>query len=300
MNLTFETGRAQSELFAFQCSQWELIWNSQLIGRYKEMSPGESYIWNWQSTEWTLCFSMRSMRAHLKQSINRKIKRNVTRWILRYNPPFETGRARSEYLHFTMRSMRAHLKQSTNRKIKRNVTRWILWSIRPHLKQSTNRKISRNVTRWILWYNSPFETGRAQSELFTFQCGQWELIWNSQLIGRYKEMSPGESYGQLDPIWNSQLIGRYKEMSPGESYGQLDPIWNSQLIGRYKEMSPGESYCQLDPIWNSQLIGRYKELSPGESYDLPPIWNCQSSEWTLHFSMRSMRAHLKQSTNRKI
>ena len=204
MNLTFETGRAQSELFAFQCSQWELIWNSQLIGRYKEMSPGESYIWNWQSTEWTLCFSMRSMRAHLKQSTNRKISRNVTRWILRYNPPFETG--------------------------------------------------------------------RAQSELFTFQCGQWELIWNSQLIGRYKEMSPGESYGQLDPIWNSQLIGRYKEMSPGESYGQLDPIWNSQLIGRYKEVSPGESY----------------------------IWNCQSTEWTLHFSMWSMRAHLKQSTNRKI
>ena len=43
MNLTFETARAQSELFAFQCIQWELIWNSQLIGRYKEMSPGESY-----------------------------------------------------------------------------------------------------------------------------------------------------------------------------------------------------------------------------------------------------------------
>ena len=31
-------------------------------------------------------------------------------------------------------------------------------------------------------------------------------------------MSQGESYGQLDLIWNSQLIGRYKEMSPGESY----------------------------------------------------------------------------------
>ena len=39
----FESARAQSELFAFQCSQWELIWNSQLIWRYKEMSPGESY-----------------------------------------------------------------------------------------------------------------------------------------------------------------------------------------------------------------------------------------------------------------
>ena len=32
----------------------------------------------------------------------------------------------------------------------------------------------------------------------------------------------------------------------------------------------------------------------------PPIQNCQSSEWTLHFSMQSMRAHAKQSTNRKI
>ena len=32
----------------------------------------------------------------------------------------------------------------------------------------------------------------------------------------------------------------------------------------------------------------------------PPIRNCQSSEWTLHFSMWSMRAHAKQSTNRKI
>ena len=160
------------------------------------------------------------------------------------------------------------------------------------------------------------ETGRAQSELFTFQCSQWELIWNSQLIGKYREMSPGESYGQWELIWNSQLIGRYKEMSPGESYNippwvetgraqselfafqcsQWELIWNSQLIGRYKEMSPGESYGQWELIWNSQLIGWCKEMSPGESY----IWNCQSTEWTLCFSMQSMRAHLKQSTNRKI
>ena len=60
-------------------------------------------------------------------------------------------------------------------------------------------------------------------------------------------MSPGESYGQWELIWNSKLIGRYKEMSPGESYGQWELIWNSQLIGRYKEMSPGESY-----VWNWQ------------------------------------------------
>ena len=88
----------------------------------------------------------------------------------------------------------------------------------------------------------PFKTARALSELYTLQCSQWAPIWNSQIIGRYKEMSPGESSGQWELIWNSKLIGRYKEMSPGESYGQWEVIWNSQLIGRYKEMSPGESY----------------------------------------------------------
>ena len=122
----FETARAQSELFAFQCSQWELIWNSQLIGRYKEMSPGESYVWNCQSTEWTLHFSMWSIRAHLKQSTNRKISRNVTRWILQYTPPIWNCQRSEWTLHFSMQSMRAHLKQSTHRKISRNVTRWIL------------------------------------------------------------------------------------------------------------------------------------------------------------------------------
>ena len=84
-----------------------------------------------------------------------------------------------------------------------------------------------------------FESARAQSELFAFQYSQWVPIRNSQIIGKYKEMSPGESYSQLELIWNSQLIGRYKEMSPGESY----------------------------------------------------IWNCQSTEWTLPFSMQSMSAH---------
>ena len=33
-------------------------------------------------------------------------------------------------------------------------------------------------------------------------------------------MSPGESYSQSEFIWNSLLIGRYKEMSPSEPYGQ--------------------------------------------------------------------------------
>ena len=32
----------------------------------------------------------------------------------------------------------------------------------------------------------------------------------------------------------------------------------------------------------------------------PLIWNCKSTEWTLHCSMSPMRAHLKQSTNKNI
>ena len=111
--------------------------------------------------------------------------------------------------------------------------------------------------------NLTFETARAQSELFAFQCGQCAPIGNSQIIGRYKEMSPGESYSQSELIWNSQLIGRYKEMSPGESNGQWQLIWNSQLIGRYKEMSTGESY----------------------------ISNCQSTEWNLCLSIQSISTH---------
>ena len=35
----------------------------------------------------------------------------------------------------------------------------------------------------------PFETATAQSELFAFQCDQWEPIQNSQLIRKYKEKS---------------------------------------------------------------------------------------------------------------
>ena len=56
-------------------------------------------------------------------------------------------------------------------------------------------------------------------------------------------MSPGESYGQLDPIWNSQLIGRYQEMSPGESY-DITPLLkpaelrvNSSLFNAVNESS---------------------------------------------------------------
>ena len=34
----------------------------------------------------------------------------------------------------------------------------------------------------------PFETASEQSDLFTVLCGQWDSIWNSQLIRKYKEI----------------------------------------------------------------------------------------------------------------
>ena len=79
------------------------------------------------------------------------------------------------------------------------------------------------------------ETTRAQSELFAFQCGQWEPIRNSQLIGRYKEMS----------MWHQVNLMIYPPLETARAQselfffqcGQWEPIRNSQLIGRYKEMS---------------------------------------------------------------
>ena len=70
-------------------SQWELIWNSQLIGRYKEMSPGESY---------------RAIYSPNRKDIKKCYQ-------------FETGRAQSELFTFQCSQWAAHLKQSTNKKI---------------------------------------------------------------------------------------------------------------------------------------------------------------------------------------
>ena len=110
-----------------------------------------------------------------------------------------------------------------------------------------------------------FKTAGVLSELYAFQCSQWAPIRNSQIIGRYKEMLPGESYGQ----W--ELIRSF--------------VCNTK-----------RPFCEAKHEMASELkIGRFRV-----NLLTPPIWNCQSTEWTLRFSMHSMRAHLKQSNNRKI
>ena len=75
-----------------------------------------------------------------------------------------------------------------------------------------------------------FETGRAQSELFTFQCSQWELIWNIQLIGRYD---------------------RYEE--------------KSVLLGNTYDIPPSSTLPQ-----QLQLTFLRFKLQPGNTADWPP------------------------------
>ena len=75
--------------------------------------------------------------------------------------------------------------------------------------------------------NPTFETARAE---WTLCFSMWSMSpLETQIIGRYQDMSPGESYSQTELIWNSQLIGRYKEMSPGESYSQAQSSFESSF-----------------------------------------------------------------------
>ena len=118
-------------------------------------------------------------------------------------------------------------------------------------------------TRVKLTINPPFKTARALSQLFAVQCHQWEPVRNGQLIRIYKE-------GNIPS-------------PPFETARALSRLFTVQCH-------------QWEPIWNGQLIRIYKEGNIPPS----PIWNCQSTEWTLHFSMWPMRAHSKQSTNKNI
>ena len=135
MDPPLEAARALSQLYTFQCSQWEPIWNSQIIGRYKE---------------------------NLKQAQIFRFRVN-----LMINPPFETARAQSELFTFQCGQWEP------------------IWN-----SQIIGRYKDMSVWHQVhLMIYPPFETARVQSELFTFQCSQWEQIQNSQVIGRYKEMS---------------------------------------------------------------------------------------------------------------
>ena len=55
----------------------------------------------------------------------------------------------------------------------------------------------------------PFETARALSDLYAFQCSQWAPIRCSQIIGRYKEIPVQRKHVDTK---GSQPIRKYKEI----------------------------------------------------------------------------------------
>ena len=59
-------------------------------------------------------------------------------------------------------------------------------------------------------------------------------------------------------------------------------------------ISLGLSYViRKDLLWSEASNGRWAQIFRFTWVKLtnPPIWNCQSAEWPLHFSMRSMSTH---------
>ena len=68
------------------------------------------------------------------------------------------------------------------------------------------------------------------------------------------------------------------------------PIWNCQ----WKWVN---SVCIHTVNENPFVTVNWQE---NDRWCPPPIWNYQSTEWSLHCSVWSMRAHLKQSTYKKI
>ena len=86
----------------------------------------------------------------------------------------------------------------------------------------------------------PFETARAQSELFAVHCCQWEPIQNGQLIRKFKKIPV---HLQTYRYQNQMALPPFETASEQSELfavlcGQWDPIWNSQLIRKYKEI-PG-------------------------------------------------------------
>ena len=169
----------------------------------------------------------------------------------------------------------------------------------------------------------PYETVRALSDLYTFQCSQWAPIRNSQIIGRYKEIPLQRKHVDTK---GSQLIRKYKEIpvyiriqipkadgpplfetatALSDLYTfqccQWVPIRNSQIIGRYKEIPVQRKHVGTK---GSQLIRKYKEIPVYiriqiPKADGPPIWNCLMRKWQPRVFIPSMRTHSKQSIIRK-
>ena len=206
------------------------------------------------------------MRTHLNGTVN--LLENIRKYLIykdtdtkgRWSPPFETAWQESDSYAFSY----CQWEPIRNSQL-----------IRKYKEIPVYIRITDTKGKTI----PPIETGRALSELYAFQCCQWEPIRNSQLKRKYKEI-PVYIRIQIPKADGPPLVETARALSDLYTLqcSQWAPIWNSQT----------RKYQHIEKICRHQ-----RQMDP-------PSWNCQSSEWTLHFSMQWMRSHLKQSSNRKI
>ena len=104
----------------------------------------------------------------------------------------------------------------------------------------------------------PFETARALSDLYAFQCSQWVPIQNSQLMRKYKEI-PVYIRIQIPKTDGPPPLETARALSDLYTFqcSQWVPIRYSQIIGRYKEIPVQRKHVDTK---GSQLIRKYKEI----------------------------------------
>ena len=92
-------------------------------------------------------------------------------------------------------------------------------------------------TRVKLTTPPPFETARVLSYLYTFQCGQWAPIQNSQIIGRYKEITAHRPSVKWSIKWQvSSNFQIYLGKTDGPPHLKLPECWvNSTLYNAVNE-----------------------------------------------------------------
>ena len=154
------------------------------------------------------------------------------------------------------------------------------------VKQEQNLKQAQifRFTQVKLMMDPPFENAWAQSELFTFQCDQWEPIQNSQLIGIYKDISFTQVKLMIYPQFES---ARPQSELFTFQCDQWEPFWNSQLIRKYKEI-PVHIYLyrfqRQRPIpnlrWSTQIGCYWHQVIKNGNLTL--LLTPSGQEWQLH------------------
>ena len=229
-----------------------------------------------------------------------------------------------------MSPMRGYVKQTIYQKIPVQIYKHTDTKDRyPPPGQCARQESELSIFRytWVKLTINPPPHPKYHSEPKAVHGIQLYILQNGQLIGIYKEI-PVQINRQLSPspIRNCQSTestlhcpmspmrthlkwSTNRNISGNKSADKLTiipppPISNCQSTESTLccPMSPMRTH--LKQSTNRNISGNTsadKLMIIPPSYDPPsPIWNCQSTESTLHCPMSPMRTHLKQSTNKNI